>query len=242
MTSPLPPTPPAEPKAPIVTVLVVEDDPHSRALLVHFLGSRGYRVLEAALGADAFDLAHRAEVVLLDVGLPDVDGWHVAEVLRRDLPDLPVIFVTGASDVADKLLGFDLGAEDYLVKPYDLTELEARLRVVVRRSRARSRQRFGPLELDIPAQVASLDGQRLALTPLEFDLLALLATHPLRIWTRDELLRRVWGHGRDVIERTVDVRVRHLRDALGDDALAPRYIETVRGRGYRWLMEGEAVT
>ena len=234
-TPPSPPTP--DGIRPAFTVLVVEDDPHSRALLVHFLTSRGYIVLEAALGSEGLDAAHRAQVVLLDVGLPDIDGWHVAETLRRDLPDLPVIFVTGSGDVADKLLGFDLGAEDYLVKPYDLNELEARLRTELRRSRPRALLEFYDLVVDLEARSATLSGERLALTPLEFDLLALLATHPMRIWSREELLRRVWGHGSDVIERTVDVRVRHLRSALDDDAHAPRFIETVRGRGYRWLPE-----
>lgn len=220
-----------------VTVLVVEDDPHSRALLDHFLSDRGYTVLTAALGADALDLAHRAQAVLLDVGLPDVDGWHVAETLRSDLPDLPVIFVTGSGEVADKLLGFDLGAEDYLVKPYDLNELEARLRRALRRSRSGQRLVFHDLVLDLQARTAVLAGARLPVTPLEFDLLALFATNPLRAFSREQLLRRVWGHGSDVIERTVDVRVRHLRSALGDDARSPRFIETVRGVGYRWLAE-----
>jgi DNA-binding response OmpR family regulator len=220
-------------------VLVVEDDARSRELVRQFLAAGGFEVLEASDGESALALAKGCDAILLDVGLPDMDGWRVAETLRRDLPDTPILFVTGSGAMHEKLLGFRLGAEDYLVKPYDLSELEARLRVVLRRHHQAELQRFGEIAIDRVARVVTRRGRRLSLTPLEFDLLALLAAHPMRVWSRDELLRRVWNEPGEVVDRTVDVRIRRLREALGDDAFAARYIETLRGRGYRWLKQEE---
>jgi DNA-binding response OmpR family regulator len=216
-------------------VLIVEDDLQGRALLSHFLSSHGYRVREASTGTEAIEKAPSCDVVLIDVGLPDIDGWHVAEVIHRDLPDLPILFVTGRTGMVDKLRGFQLGAEDFVVKPFDLAELAARLQVVARRFQPRSLLRFGPLALDLTDRTALWHEERLDLTHLEYELLAFLATHPNRAWSREELLQRVWANQVDVTERTVDVRVRLIRKALGDDAITPRYIETVRGRGYRWV-------
>jgi two-component system, OmpR family, alkaline phosphatase synthesis response regulator PhoP len=220
-------------------VLIVEDDRSSREMLRQFLVAGGFEVVEAADGATAISRAPGVDVILLDVGLPDVDGWSVSETLRRELPDTPIVFVTGSGALHDKILGFRLGAEDYIVKPFDLSELEARLRVVLRRHHQKDVQRYGELTVDRKARIVLRSGTRVALTPLEFDLLSLLSAHPMRIWTREDLLRRVWDQTREVVDRTVDVRIRRIREALDDDAFAPRYIETVRGRGYRWLQREE---
>ena len=230
MTRPSPPDADAG-----IRVLVVEDDLRSRALLTQFLTMRGFEVREASLGAQAIERAGGCDVALVDVGLPDVDGWHVAEVLRRELPEVAVVFVTGAGALDERLRGFGLGAQDFVVKPYDLVELEARLRVVARRSRSSAVLRFDGVQVDLGARVVQCRGEHIDLTELEFELLALLASQPMRFWTREEWLRRVWANYVDVGERTVDVRIRHLRMALRDDAQAPTFIETVRGRGYRWV-------
>jgi DNA-binding response OmpR family regulator len=230
VTSPRPPDGDAG-----IRVLVVEDDLRSRILLTQFLTMRGFEVVEASDGAEAIERAGGCHVALVDVGLPDVDGWQVAEVLRRELPEVAVVFVTGAGALDERLRGFGLGAQDFVVKPYDLIELEARLKAVVRRSRTSTLLAFADLRLDLSARVAQLRGERIGLTELEFELLALLASQPMRLWSRDELLRRIWANYVDVGERTVDVRIRHLRMALNDDAQAPTFIETVRGRGYRWV-------
>jgi two-component system, OmpR family, alkaline phosphatase synthesis response regulator PhoP len=220
-----------------IRVLVVEDDLRSRTLLTQFLTMRGFEVREAADGVAAIERAAGCDVALVDVGLPGVDGWQVAEVLRRELPEVALVFVTGAGALDERLRGFGLGAQDFVVKPYDLIELEARLKVVVGRSAPAAVQRFADLRLDLGARVVERRGERLDLTELEFELLALLASQPMRLWTREELLRRVWANYVDVGERTVDVRIRHLRAALDDDAQAPTFIETVRGRGYRWVCQ-----
>jgi DNA-binding response OmpR family regulator len=218
-------------------VLVIEDDPASRTLLTSFLTVRGYQVREARTGEEAIELAAGCDVALVDVGLPDMDGWELAEVLRRELPELPLVFVTGWSDREHLLLGFELGAQDYVVKPVDLEELDARLKVVTLRARPRNLLDFDDLVIDLGARAVWRHEARIDLSPLEFDLLALLARHPQRVWSRDELLRRVWPNFAEVIERNVDVRIQHLRKALGDDAGTPSCIETVRGKGYRWLRE-----
>lgn len=235
-TAPLKAMPSAKPN-----LLVVEDDLTTRMLLRKFLEVRGYAVHEAATARAALEHANGCDAVLLDVGLPDLTGWQVAEVLRADAPDVPIVFVTGHGTLEHRLAGFELGAEDYVTKPYDLHELEARLRVVLRRRTPPVHAlRFGDTIVDLAARCVFRQGHRVQLTPLEFDVLALMATNGLRVWSRRELLERLWSETLDTTERTVDVRIRHIRAVLDDDARAPRFIETVRGRGYRWVAEPTA--
>lgn len=215
-------------------ILVVEDEPSLGDVLEAYLRREGHATERAASGTKAWRLLQqwKPDLVLLDLMLPGMDGW---EVLRRLPPDDPVrvIVITARAEQVDKLLGLRLGADDYVVKPFDPNEVVLRVRAVLRRVRAAapSALRFGTLEVDTVAVDARVSGERLSLTPTEYRLLELLARHPKRTFRRAELLEHCWPDG-DALERTVDVHVGSLRrklEAAGTGAL----IETVRGTGYR---------
>lgn len=219
---------------PTRTVLIVDDDPHCRTLLRCTLSKAHYRTLEAENGQRALAHAPHAHALLLDIGLPDLSGWQVARTLQQQHPHLPIVFLTGTGGIDARLRGFELGADDYLVKPFDPREILARLRVVLRRHPATPLRR-GPLQIDPHCHSARIDGRQVDLSPTEFKLLCTFAQTPQRVWRRDELLERVWGSDYRGVDRTVDVRVRELRKKLGDDSKNPRFIETIRGVGYRFL-------
>ncbi|RMH40603.1 MAG: phosphate regulon transcriptional regulatory protein PhoB [Alphaproteobacteria bacterium] len=220
------------------TVMVVEDEPPQREVLRYNLEAAGYRVVMASSGDEAVILAaeEAPDVVILDWMLPGISGIEVCRQLRarREMADTPIIMLSARGEEADRVRGLDTGADDYVVKPYAVAELLARVKAQLRRARPSAVGqiiRHGDIELDAARHRVSRGGTEIHLGPTEFRLLALLIEHPGRVWTRDQLLDRVWGRDVYVDTRTVDVHVGRLRKALraggGGDP-----IRTVRGAGY----------
>jgi len=212
-------------------LLVVEDEDTIAEPLVEGLLAEGFEVTRVATGQDALDAAP-VDLVLLDVRLPDIDGFTVCRELRSR-SDVPIIMVTAKGEEIDRVVGLEIGADDYVVKPFGLRELIARIRAVARRTPGRHKAReslvVGALVVDVPARRASIDGRELQLTLKEFDLLALLASEPGVVVDRQKILREVWDTTWYGSSKTVDVHVAALRKKLGD----PTLIETVRGIGLR---------
>jgi phosphate regulon transcriptional regulator PhoB len=224
-------------------VLVVEDEPDIRRLVVLHLERDGFRCRTASTGADALREVKSAipDLVVLDLMLPGVDGLEVCRQLRRDpsTASVPIIMLTAKSDEVDRIVGLEIGADDYMGKPFSPKELVARVRAVLRRAhpdQVTTVLTVGPITLDAARHAVSLNGQAIVLTPKEFDLLQALLEAAGRVLSREFLLNRVWGYARaDVIEsRTVDVHVRRLRAKLGD---AGSRIATVKSIGYRFETE-----
>lgn len=223
-------------------VLVVDDEEGIRRVLRGYLEADGIGVREAATGAEALECAGRgeADLILLDVMLPDMDGVEVLRLLRTS-SQIPVILVTARAEETDKLIGLAVGADDYVTKPFSPREVVARVKAVLRRDRGQGgdpdRLLFAGMAIDLPRRSVQMAGAAVELTTLEFDLLAALAAAPGRVFSRRQLLERVWGYDFYGDERVVDVHIRNLRKAMGDDAAAPHIIGTVRGVGYRFLPE-----
>jgi DNA-binding response OmpR family regulator len=225
-------------------VLVVDDEPGIRSVLRAYLTGEGYAVLEAATGAEALRLAQDPDValVLLDIGLGDLDGLEVLRVLRGS-SQVYVILVTARTEEVDKLIGLGVGADDYVTKPFSPREVVARVKAVLRRTRDDALpppedtrvHDFGDLHVDEVRREVTVAGRQVSLTALDFDLLVALATSPGRVFSRTQLLEKVWGYDFFGDERVVDVHVRAMRQALGDDATDPAIIGTVRGVGYKFL-------
>jgi two-component system alkaline phosphatase synthesis response regulator PhoP len=226
---------------PIATVLVVDDEPNIVGLVRSYLEQEGFRVLAADDGATALDLvrAEQPEVVVLDVMLPVLDGVEVCRRLRA-FSDAYVVMLTARAAEVDRIVGLAVGADDYVTKPFSPRELVARVKAMLRRPRtgggptaAPPALRFGDLVVDEARHEATRSGRVVPLTHREFALLAALASQPGRVFTRDQLLERVWGDAY-YDDHVVDVHVGNLRKKIEDDAGAPRFVETVRGVGYRF--------
>jgi two-component system KDP operon response regulator KdpE len=228
----------------MMRILVVDDEPDvvESVRLGFNLQWREVEILGASSGEEALDVVEREhpDIVLLDVGLPDVDGFEVLRRIRA-FSDVPVVMLTARDDAMDKVKGLELGADDYVTKPFNHLELMARVKAVLRRlemppptSRAPS-FRSGPLEVDFGKQEARLDDVRLDLTPTEYKLLYHLVRNAGHVLPHGTLLAKVWG--REYVDEVDYVRVyiRRLRDKLGDDSESPRYIRTERGLGYRFI-------
>lgn len=216
-------------------VLLVDDDQAIRELLRAYVQRDGFDVVEAADGVTALEKAPSCDLVVLDLMLPEVDGWEVAHVLKRDRPELPILMLSARGTEEERVLGLELGADDYVVKPFSPREVSARVKALLRRSGLGEALVHGGLTLTPSTRSVTLDGVPVRLSRLEFDLLLTLAQHPGLVWSRERLLERLWGPDFDGIERVVDVRIAALRKKLGDDADAPRFIATVHGVGYRFL-------
>ncbi len=224
-------------------LLLVEDDDAIAGPLVKGLAREGFEVTRVSTGADALT-AEPADLVLLDLGLPDIDGYEVCRRLRAE-SEVPIIVITARGDEVDRVVGLELGADDYVVKPFGFRELVARIRAVSRRAASRQAVagredddvdpvlRAGRVEVDTRTRRATVDGDEIALTRKEFDLLALLAGDPGATRTRDEILEEVWDAHWYGPTKTLDVHVASLRKKLGD----PTLIETVRGVGFRLGIE-----
>jgi len=221
--------------SPMARVLVVEDDPASRTVVARFLRRADHEVIEASSGREAIAVVDDADVVLLDVMMPELDGWDVHGIIRGKRPDLPIIFVTALADAEHELRGLRLGGDDYVTKPVDLDVLLARLDAVLKRHGIVGHRSFGALRIDLAGREVTAAGERIELTRTEFELLALLSGQPGRVFSRDQLLEHVWGTDFTGVDRVVDVRISTLRRKIGDDGREPNFIETVRGIGYRFL-------
>ncbi len=219
----------------MASVLLVDDDPAIREILGAYLRREGHRVLEAATGAEALEKAGEADLVVLDLMLPELDGWQVARRLREAGSEVPILMLTARGEEEERVKGFELGADDYVTKPFSPREVVARVRALLRRFGHRDRLVYGPLEIRPQERKVFLEGRPMALSKLEFDLLLTLAQHPGLVYSRERLLDRVWGGDFYGVDRVVDVHVAALRKKLGDDPEHPRFIETVRGVGYRFL-------
>jgi two-component system alkaline phosphatase synthesis response regulator PhoP len=219
------------------TILVVEDEPRIAALVRDYLQHAGFAVLVAADGESGLTLARtrRPDAVVLDLGLPAIDGLDVVRALRRD-STVPIVVLTARGDESDRVAGLELGADDYVVKPFSPKELVARVRAVLRRVEAASRPTdrlvVGDLEVDLARHRVTAGGRIIALTPTEFDLLATLAREPGRVFTRGQLLDAVHGFSLETYERAIDGHVKNVRRKLEPDPAAPRYVRTVHGVGY----------
>jgi len=216
-------------------ILVVEDDPGISAVLEYALKIDGYTVQTTQRGREAVGIARQSspELVLLDVGLPDIDGFEVCRLIRT-FSQVPVIFLTSRGDEINRVVGLELGGDDYVVKPFSTRELMARVKAVRRRyatnqSAPSSLLRYGPLEIDSEKVRVVCGGREVTLTRQEFKLLEFLVKHPGRVFTREQVLDSAWGDGGLVSDRTIDVHVKTLRKKFGDFD----FIETVRGVGYR---------
>jgi DNA-binding response OmpR family regulator len=222
----------------VKTILVVDDEPIVREVVVRYLEREGYRTLEAGDGDTARATIERtgADLVVLDVMLPGTDGLELCRWIRSE-SELPVIMLTARGEEADRIVGLELGADDYVTKPFSPRELAARVRTVLRRSRpgqAPSRRiDFGEVVLEHETREARKAGTELKLTTREFDLLWFLASHPRRVFSRDQLMASVWGYEAALDSGTVTVHVRRLREKIEDLPSAPRHLQTVWGVGYR---------
>jgi DNA-binding response OmpR family regulator len=223
----------------VTTVLVVDDEPIVREVVVKYLEREGFRTLEAADGARARELVERDSpgLVVLDVMLPETDGLELCRWIRSR-SDLPVILLTARGEEADRIVGLELGADDYVTKPFSPRELAARVRTVLRRSGPAEtkfeRLAFDTLEVDPATREVLRDGSLLRLTAREFDLLYFLARHPRRVFSRQQLMERVWGYHSAVDTGTVTVHIRRLREKIEPDPSRPRFLETLWGVGYRF--------
>lgn len=220
-------------------ILIVDDEADIVELLEYNLRQAGYTVVTARDGASAMAEVHRQrpDLILLDLMLPDVSGTEVCRRLRKDAStdSIPIMMITARGEEIDRVVGFELGADDYIVKPFSPRELTLRVQAVLRRSRPRGepkreRLRIGPLDIDVPRHQVRVAGAEINLTALEFKLLLDLATRRGRVQSRDALLERVWGYAPGIETRTVDTHVKRLREKLNE---ARECIETVRGVGYR---------
>ena len=221
-------------------ILVVDDEPIVREVVVKYLAREGHATLEAGDGDDARALLERSEpdLVVLDVMLPGTDGLELCRWIRSR-SDLPVILLTARGEEADRIVGLELGADDYVTKPFSPRELAARVRTVLRRStppdEPGARLSFTGLELDAGTREVRRDGEELRLTAKEFDLLWFLASHPRKVFSRDQLMSRVWGYEAALDTGTVTVHVRRLREKIEEHPSHPRFLQTVWGVGYRFV-------
>jgi DNA-binding response OmpR family regulator len=221
------------------TVLVVDDEPIVREVVVRYLEREGYRTLEAADGRRARELLERESpsLVVLDLMLPGTDGLSLCRWIRSR-SDLPVIMLTARGEETDRIVGLEIGADDYVTKPFSPRELAARVRTVMRRSTEPSMREehlsFDDLEIDASTREVTKAGAEIRLTAKEFDLLWFLASHTRRVFSRDQLMDRIWGYDTAVDTGTVTVHVRRLRQKIEDDPSSPRFLETVWGVGYRF--------
>lgn len=221
-------------------ILVIEDEHNVRRLVRIALQRDGFSVLEAEDGKTGLQLfaTENPDLVILDLMLPGVDGWEVCREIRAR-SSTPLIMLTARGDEVDRVLGLEMGADDYVVKPFSPRELVARVKAVLRRQSAQDNRDEGPivhpgLVINPTERTVLLDGQPVRLTPKEFDLLALLAAHPGKVFPRERLLQRIWGHDYWGDERTIDVHITRLREKLGRNSGAREYISTVWGIGYKF--------
>ncbi len=221
-------------------ILIVEDEPSIAEVVELYLRRAGYRVQSVKDGNEALKQieAHLPDLIVLDVMLPGMDGFSILRWLR-DRSDVPVIFITARRDEVERIAGLELGADDYVVKPFSPQELVSRVRAVLRRIRREEKKiekplSYGDLNIDPQTRLITLAGQEISLTSREFDLLWLLVQHPRQVFTREQLLERVWGISEYIDPSTVTVHLRRLREKIENDASQPTHLVTVWGVGYKF--------
>ena len=226
-------------------ILVVDDEPKIVKLARDYLEQSSFRVVAASDGATAISTFRhdKPDLVVLDLNLEGMDGIDVCRVLRRD-SDVPIIMLTARDAEMDRLIGLEIGADDYITKPFSPRELVARVRAVLRRVRGEVRPsdiiRAGDLEIDIAGHNVRRLGAEIRLTPSEFTLLATLAQHPGQVFSREQLLERVYGTAYDGFARSVDAHIKNLRQKVEDDPAVPRYVLTIYGIGYKFSAGSDA--
>lgn len=219
-------------------ILIIEDEPNIRELVVYNLNQNGYQGMEAEDGLQGLAMvrSENPDLILLDIMLPGKNGYDICKELRAEGCKTPIIMLTAKNEEIDKVLGLEFGADDYISKPFGIRELMARIKAVLRRYETNTEQegtRIGDLVINIESHEVKLGGRTLELTLKEFDLLRVLAENRGRVMTRDQLLDKVWGFEYIGETRTVDVHVRYLRKKLGDEDNEGKYIQTIRGMGYK---------
>jgi two-component system OmpR family response regulator len=223
-------------------ILVVEDDPNLLNALAYNLGREGYEVTTAADGEQALEVARREkpDLIVLDLMLPKLSGLEVCRILRREMT-VPILMLTARAEETDKIIGLEIGADDYMTKPFSVRELLSRVRAILRRAdmtrtvpaENETNLKIGDIEIDPARHRAARRGEALELTPKEFDLLAFLAKNKGFVFSRDQLLEKVWGYDYAGDTRTIDVHVRWLRQKIEADPQKPRHLITIRGLGYK---------
>jgi DNA-binding response OmpR family regulator len=224
-------------RAVVDRILIIDDDARLGAMVSEYLGESGFRATVRETAADGLAAlkAEPFDALVLDVMLPDVDGFELLRRVRAG-SDVPILMLTARGEAADRVVGLELGADDYLPKPFSPRELLARLRAILRRRRAASGPaavlRYGRLEIDRGARMVRVDGEERPLTSYQFDLLVVLAEHSGRVLSRESLMDLVRGESLEAFDRSIDVHVSRIRSAIEDDPKKPRRIITVRGAGY----------
>lgn len=224
------------------TILVVDDKASLRKLVREYLTARGYRIVTADNGQNALYTARKEkpDLILLDIMMPEMDGYEFLRVFRKE-KETPIILLTAKLDESDKVIGLELGADDYVTKPFGMRELDARIRAVLRRTGNAAMPgevlRAGEIVLDRGSYLVKVNEEIVDLTPSEFDILALMISSPGRVFSRSDLLTHLQGTAMEASERTIDVHIRNLRAKIENDPGNPRYIETVFGVGYRFGTE-----
>jgi len=222
----------------VATVLVIDDEPRIARLVRDYLDQAGFRVVEAADGGEAVDAFrnHRPDLLIVDLGLPGIDGLDVIRQVRSS-SDVPIIILSARSDETDRVVGLELGADDYVVKPFGPKELVARVRALLRRvdnNGSADVFRVGEVEVDVPKMQVTVAGAEVELTPTEFQLVSTLAAQPGRVFTRAQLLDALHGVSFESYERAVDAHVKNIRRKFGSAPRKPQYILTVHGVGYKF--------
>jgi two-component system OmpR family response regulator len=221
-------------------ILIVEDDPNILETLKYNLGREGYDTLTAVDGVQALETARtsKPDLIILDIMLPKMSGFEVGRILRKEMA-VPIIMLTARDDEIDKITGLDLGADDYMTKPFSMRELMARVRALLRRMEIKlvipeTTVKFGDVEIDIRHHMITRAGITLNLSPKEFDLLVFLAGNKGLVFSRDQLLEKVWGYEYSGDTRTVDVHIRWLREKIENNSEEPKRLITIRGVGYKF--------
>ena len=243
-----------EPATPAVTngkLLIVEDDQGIQRMISDYFRHVGYEVITANDGESGIRAAldERPDALILDIMLPKTDGFSVCRHIRERNPSLPILILTAKDDVVDKVLGLEMGADDYITKPFSLRELEARLKSVLRRMRAKANENEegdqapivrGHLRIDPTRREITIGGRIVDLTPKEFELLALFASHPGRVYSRKFLLENIWDYTYSGYDRTIDSHINRLRSKIEEDPEHPKMVITVWGVGYKFADENES--
>ncbi len=230
------------PRIPGKRVLIVDDNKSIRTTVADYLGDKGYEVLQAADGIKGLDygLSSSADLIILDVVMPGIDGVKLCQLLREKGVTTPIIMLTEKATILDKEAGYNVGADDYLAKPFNPRELELRIEALQKRTAAKSQQpdkkvvKLGEVEIDFTRHEVKVDGKEVALTPIEFNILKLLASAPGYVYSRQDLLSAIWDTAYEGYKRNIDPHVNRLRTKIEENPKRPKYILTVWGVGYKF--------